>query len=103
MSPTDTSEKGLETLIMWHMAGTDGLAFGDDGVVTEMPLPSGSGWLAGNPKDYNRAHALDAPQLFQFLRVTQPETFKKVGIIDYKDGKDINRQKFLVRLSNEIG
>ncbi len=25
---TDTTEKGLETLIMCHMTGTDGLAFG---------------------------------------------------------------------------
>ncbi len=103
MSITDTSEKGLETLITRHMTGADGLAFGVDGVVAEMPLPAASGWLAGNPKDYDRAHALDVPQLFQFLRATQPETLKKLGIVDYKDSKDINRQKFLARLSNEIG
>ncbi len=103
MTTTDTSEKGLETLITRHMTGTDGLAFGVDGVVAEMPLPTGNGWLAGNPKDYDRAHAVDVPQLFQFLRVTQPENLKKLGIVDYKDSKDINRQKFLARLSTEIG
>jgi hypothetical protein len=46
MSTTDTSEKGLETLIMRHMTGADGLAFEIDGVIAEMP--SGNDWLAGN-------------------------------------------------------
>ena len=32
---TDTTEKGLETLIMRHMAGTDGLPSGAAGVVAE--------------------------------------------------------------------
>jgi len=32
---SDTSEKGLETLIMRHMTGTDGLASGAAGVVAE--------------------------------------------------------------------
>ncbi|MHB8524219.1 MAG: type I restriction endonuclease subunit R [Limisphaerales bacterium] len=112
MRTTDTSEKGLETLIMLHMTGTDGLAPVAEGVAdtwAETPdaisaaKAAGSGWLAGNPKDYDRAHALDVPQLFHFLHVTQPETLKKLGIADYKDAKDINRQKFLSRLSNEIG
>ncbi len=119
MSATDTSEKGLETLIMRHMTGTDlpaeasakagGLAFAGEGVVAETPdalaaaKAAGSGWLPGHPKDYDRTHALDVPQLFSFLHVTQPDTVKKLGIGDYRDAKDINRQKFLARLSNEIG
>jgi len=109
MSTTDTTEKGLETLIMLHMAGVDG--FFSDGTipVAETPdeiaahLAGGSGWFAGNPKDFDRAHALDVPQLFQFLNFTQPEAVKKLGIANYRDAKDINRQKFLARLSNEIG
>src|SRR6266487_7068069 len=107
--PTDTSEKALETLIMRHMTGVDGLVFADEGIIAETPdslaaaKAASSGWLAGNPKDYDRAHALDVPQLFQFLHATQPETLKKLGIADYRDAKDINRQKFLARLSNEIG
>ena len=106
---TDTTEKGLETLIMLHMTGVDGLTPMPEGVVAEAPdtlaaaKAAGSGWLAGHPKDYDRTHALDAPQLFQFLHATQPDAFNKLGIADYKDGKDINRQKFLARLSNEIG
>ena len=109
MPPTDISEKGLETLIMRHMTGTDGLAFAAEGIVAETPeslaaaKAAGSGWLAGNSKDYDRTYALDAPQLFQFLHATQPEALKKLAIADYKDAKEINRQKFLARLSNEIG
>jgi type I restriction enzyme R subunit len=103
MSISDTSEKGLETLIMLHMTGVDGLAPLPEGVVTETPLPTGTGWVAGNPKDYDRTNALDVPQLRQFLQATQPDAFKKLGIADYRDTKDINRQKFLARLSNEIG
>jgi type I restriction enzyme R subunit len=103
MPTSDTSEKGLETLIMLHMTGVDGLAPEPEGLVRETPLPAGSGWLAGNPKAYDRTYALDVPQLFQFLQTTQPETFKKLALADYRDAKDINRQKFLARLSNEIG
>jgi type I restriction enzyme R subunit len=32
---TDTTEKGLETLIIRHMTGTDGLAFGETGTLAE--------------------------------------------------------------------
>jgi len=100
---TDISEKGLETLIMVQMAGTDGLAPVPEDVLSEMPLSTGTGWFAGNSKDYDRAHALDVPQLFHFLQTTQPEKFKKLGIADSADVKDIARLKFLARLSNEIG
>ena len=106
MSTTDTSEKGLETLIMQHMTGGKGLEFTS---VAETPdeiaaaKAGGSGWFAGSPKDYDRGHAIDVAQLFAFLTATQPETVRKLGITNYKDGKDINRQKFLARLSNEVG
>src|ERR1019366_1885821 len=91
---TNISEKGLETLIMRHMTGVDGLVFAADGIIAETPdspaaaKAAGSGWLAGNPKDYDRSQALDVPQLFQFLHGTQPETLKKLGIADYRDAKD---------------
>ena len=38
---TDLSEKGLETLIVDHMTSSEG------------------GWLAGDPKDYEREYAVD--------------------------------------------
>jgi type I restriction enzyme R subunit len=100
---TDTSEKGLETLIMRHMTGVDGLAVMPN-VVTEPLAPyGGTGYFAGSPKDYDRAHALDVSQLFAFLRVTQPDAFNKLVLADANDPKDINRLKFLSRLSSEIG
>jgi type I restriction enzyme, R subunit len=100
---TDISEKGLETLIMRHMTGTDGLAV-TPGIVAEPP-PSygGTGYFAGSAKDYERAHTLDVPQLFVFLCATQPEAFKKLAMADASDPKDINRVNFLARLSSEIG
>lgn len=100
---TDTSEKGLETLIIRYMTGVDGLAVTPE-MVAEPPAPyGGTGYFAGSAKDYDRAHALDVPQLFAFLRATQPETFKKLGIPSTSDAKDINRLKFLTRLSSKIG
>ena len=94
---------------MRHMTGADGFAPSAEGAVAETPdalmaaKAGGAGWLAGNPKDYDRTHALDLMQLFRFLNATQPETFKKLGMADAYDAKDISRQKFLARLSSEIG
>ena len=100
---TDTSEKGLETLIMRHMTGTDGLAAQPNMVAERPPAYGGTGYTAGSPKGFDRAHALDVPQLFAFLRATQPEAFKRLAFANANDGKDINRLKFLARLSGEIG
>lgn len=72
--PADTTEKGLETLIMRHMTGTDGLTSGAAGVVAEAaPAKGGSGWLAGNDSAYDREFTVDSEQLFSFLIATQPE------------------------------
>ena len=100
MSTTDTSEKGLETLIIRHLTGVDGFSVSPR-PVAQIPDPAGIGYFAGSPKDYDRAQAIDVPQLFAFLRVTQFETFKKLAIAD--DPKDMNRLKFLTRFSSEIG
>ena len=99
---TDTSEKGLETLIIRHLTGVDGFAV-TPGSVGEKPDVTGNGYFAGSPKDYDRAHALDVPQVFAFLIATQPEAFKKLALADANAAKDINRLKFLARLSSEIG
>ena len=99
---TDTSEKGLETIIMRHMTGMDGFSIAP-GPVAVQPDATGTGYFAGSPKDYDRAVALDVPQLFAFLRATQPEAFKKLALQEPVNGKDINRLKFLTRLSAEIG
>jgi len=100
---TDTSEKGLESLIMRHMTGTDGLAFTLAGTALEPSAPyAGSGWMAGNPADYDREYAVDTKQLFLFLLATQPAEYAKLGIGDYQDPRDMAQQKFLARLQGEI-
>ncbi len=100
----DTSEKGLETLIMRHMTGMDGISLpvSADGVAEACPPYGGSGYIAGSAKDFDRAHAIDVPQLFAFLKTTQPVAFAKLGIVNTRDPKDIVRLKFLSRLSSEI-
>ena len=102
---TDTSEKGLETIIFRHMTGADGLSVpaAAGGRASGSPLPEGSGYLVGSPKDFDRTHAIDAAQLFAFLQSTQPVAFGKLSIGNPADPKDVNRNKFLTRLSNELG
>ncbi len=100
MATTDTSEKGLETLIMRHMTGSDGLH--PEEAAELAPREVGSGWIAGSPKSYDREFAVDSDQLFIFLRNSQPDEFAKLGIGDRKDRKAIARQKFLARLQGEI-
>ena len=103
---TDTTEKGLETLIMRHMTGVDGLVSATGHL--EQPSESyesygGTGYIAGTPKEYDRSYALDLSQLFSFLSASQPESFEKLAIAEANGPGDINRLKFLARLSNEIG
>ena len=45
---TDTTEKGLETLIMRHMTGTDGLAMAPNRVAERPPAYRGTGYTAGS-------------------------------------------------------
>ena len=53
--PTDTSEKGLETLIMRHMTGGDGFPADGGAGIEDTPddiaaeKAGGSGWHAGQP------------------------------------------------------
>jgi type I restriction enzyme R subunit len=103
MSPTDTSEKGLESIIVRYMTGTTGLAVVPNRVAERPPAYGGSGYTAGSPQDYDRAHALDVAQLFAFLRATQPAAFAKLAMANANDPKDINRLKFLTRVSSEVG
>lgn len=94
MSKTDTSEKGLETLIMRHLTGVDGLASSAaPGVAEPAPATGGTGWFVGMADTYDREFAVDTSQLFTFLHATQPEEYAKLGIGDYRDTKGMARQK----------
>lgn len=79
MPPTDTSEKGLEALIVASLVGA-------------------AGYTAGAPGDYDRAHALDLTKLFAFLRETQPGIFEMLSLDE--DGP--KRSQFLARVQGEI-
>lgn len=79
MPTTDTSEKGLESLIVAALTG------------------EGS-YEAGEPQDYDRDHAVDLAKLLAFLQETQPRTVEQLGIA--VEGS--KRQQFLARLQGEI-
>ena len=99
---TDTTEKGLETLIMRHLTGIDGLEVPPNTLSEATPPFGGIGYLASSARDFDRAHALDATQLIAFLQATQPEALKKLGIANLNDPKDLGRIKLLSRVSSEI-
>jgi type I restriction enzyme R subunit len=79
METTDTSEKGLESIIV-------------------ASLVDGSGYVQGDPQDYDREYAVDWPKLLQFLSATQPETWELLDI----GGEGPGRTQFLYRLQGEI-
>lgn len=75
---TDTSEKGLEALIVRDMTA--------------------SGWIAGKPEDYDREYAVDLAQLRVFIEATQPEIAPALDLADDSP----TRHKFLSRLQGQI-
>ena len=79
MKPTDTSEKGLESIIV-------------------ASLVEEAGYVQGDPQDYDREHAVDRAKLLQFLSATQPDTYEALGI----DEEGPKRTQFLHRLQGEI-
>ncbi len=93
---TDTSEKGLEVLIVAGMTGGAGSPSSGDGSKTPT---SPDVWLLGDPADYDRAWTVDLVQLHAFIAATQPPL---VAAFDLPNDSP-TRQKFLARLQGEIG
>ena len=79
MKTTDTSEKGLESIIV-------------------NSLVEDAGYVQGDPQDFDREHAVDLAKLLKFLSATQPDTFESLGI----DEEGPKRTQFLHRLQGEI-
>lgn len=77
---TDTSERGLETLIIRDMTSTSG------------------GWIEGKASDYDREYCVDLTQLAAFLNDTQPEISEALDL----EEDSPTRRKFLARLQREI-
>ncbi len=79
MPTTDTTEKGLEALIV-------------------RSLIDEAGYLPGDPGDYDREHGVDLSHLIAFLQATQPETLERLGI----EEAGPRRTQFLHRLQGEV-
>lgn len=77
--PTDTSEKGLETLIEKYLLETNG-------------------YFKGMPSDYSTDYALDCDKLEAFLCSTQEDKVQRT--VDFKNPHI--RHSFFDRLKNEI-
>ncbi len=96
---TDTSEKGLEALIVRAMTGrTDLLSPPYVATETSVPVAGGTGWLLGDPNHYDREYAVDLVQLRGFLRGTQEHLIQSLSL--EADGP--TRRQFLARLQGEI-
>lgn len=99
MKPTDTSEKGLEALIVKHLTGQQNpAAAADNAVQSSVGYYSIGGYQPGQPSDYNRDVALDVVKLLAFLQSTQPKVVETLELA--QDG--IKRTQFLHRIQGEI-
>lgn len=101
--PTDTSEKGLESVIVAALCGGTGAALpavahpsgaAEDGGAYGMP-PC---FLHGRPQDYDRAHAADWVKLLAFLTATQPDVVEHLQLSEPGPSRD----QFLGRLQGEV-
>ncbi len=96
---TDTSERGLERLICTAMTGHPcDPGGGAVDRVAERPAVYGTGWIGGDPNDYDREYCVDLAQLRAFLRETQPRVAEALDL----DQDSPTRRKFLARLQGEI-
>ena len=96
---TDTSERGLEELIVRAMTGrTDVLAPAHVATETSSPVAGGTGWLLGDPAHYDREYCVDLVQLRGFLLATQEPLVEALAL--RTDGP--TRRQFLARLQGEI-
>jgi type I restriction enzyme R subunit len=96
---TDTTERGLEELIVRSLTGrTDVLAPAHAPTETSVPVAGGTGWLLGDAGHYDRDHCVDLVQLRGFIRATQEHLLEPLQL--NADGP--SRQQFLARLQGEI-
>jgi type I restriction enzyme R subunit len=94
---TDTSEKGLEALIVAAMTGHVAVAQLPSASVREPAAAYGS-WQLGQAADFDRDYLVDLVQLRGFLRATQPTTAESLDL----DNEGPVRRKFMARLQGEV-
>jgi len=92
---TDTTEQGLESLIIEAMTGERTKAPNDDAV---RDARGAINWLPGFAEHYDREYTVDPVQLRAFLDVTQKDAGKSLDLPN--DGP--TRRAFLARLQGEI-
>lgn len=96
---TDTSERGLESLIVAAMTGVPIEPPPQEPAVGHpKAVYGGTGWILGRADDYDREFCIDLPQLRAFLRATQPNIAEALDL----DNESPTRRKFLARLQGEI-
>ena len=93
---TDTSERGLESLICTALTGTACDPATDS--ARESSLNHGSGWICGDSRAYDREHCVDLTQLTAFLKSTQPDVTESLKLSE----ENPTRRKFLSRLQSEV-
>ena len=99
MPPTDTSEHGLESIIVASLTGLPlSLVTGTPEAAERQASYGGAGYVLGDPKDYDRDHALDWPKLLAFLQATQPKVVEQLGLAE----PGPKRTAFLARVQGEI-
>ena len=82
---TDTSEKGLESLICEALTGA-ACDPPQDSMVRERPSSYGAGWICGDTQDYDREFCIDLAQISAFLHATQPEAAESLDL-DLDEGR----------------
>lgn len=96
---TDTTERGLEDLIVRHMTGRTVLLVPPHSATeTSQPVAGGTGWLLGDAAHYDREYCLDIVQLRGFLEMTEAEAAESLDLSHDSPTK----RKFLARLQGEI-
>lgn len=97
---SDTSEKGLESLIVAAMTGRPSSEPSPpgEGIGLIRARYGGTGWILGQAQDYDREFCVDLPQLRSFLNSTQPQVAEALDL----DHDSPTRRKFLARLQGEI-
>ena len=96
---TDTSERGLESLIVADLTGLKLAQTTDPTALREAPAAyGGAGYILGDYRDYDREYCVDLTQLRLFLEATQPDVAEA---LDLRQSSPARRQ-FLARLQGEI-
>jgi type I restriction enzyme, R subunit len=102
MPPTsDTTEKGLEALIVRRLTGAPVPGTSGDGVTTvgaEATPYDQNYYVEGDPQDYDRDHAADLAKLTAFVQATQPKAATALDLAN----ESPKRMQFLHRLQGEV-